>query len=138
MNKRLKEIMKSELTMLETLLNLLDKQYNLLVSQEKDVVEVSKVAEEIDSKLRDIVDLEVEKKRILNNDSLSKIVEMESDDDIKLVYNRTLQVLDVISMQKNTNDMFIKQQLFFTKSMIRAITPTKNAEIYDSFGKIRK
>lgn len=138
MNNRLKEIMKSELTLLETLLNLLDNQYNLLVSPKKDIVEISNVAEQIDMHLRDIVSFELEKKNILGDSSLSKIVENESDEEMNEVYTKTLQVLDVISMQKNTNDMFIKQQLFFTKSMIRAITPKKNAEMYDSFGKIRK
>lgn len=138
MNNRLKEIMKSELTLLETLLNLLDNQYNLLVSPKKDIVEISNVAEQIDMHLRDIVSFELEKKNILGDSSLSKIVENENDEEMSEIYTKTLQVLDVISMQKNTNDMFIKQQLFFTKSMIRAITPKKNAEMYDSFGKIRK
>ena len=138
MNPILKKIVKDELKLLKELLKLLENQYNLLTSVEKDVVEISKVAEEIDGKIKEIATLEIEKKNILQNRSLSIIVENSNDEEVKEAYSETLKLLDMVAMQKDTNYMFVKQQLFFTKSLIRAITPKKNAEIYDSFGKIKK
>ena len=138
MNPILKKIVKDELKLLKELLKLLENQYNLLTSVEKDVVEISKVAEEIDGKIKEIATLEIEKKNILQSGSLSIIVENSNDEEVKEAYSETLKLLDMVAMQKDTNYIFVKQQLFFTKSLIRAITPKKNAEIYDSFGKIKK
>lgn len=138
MNPRLFKIMKEEVELLEVLLNFLEKQYNLLTATEKDIVIISKVAEEIDEVIKNIANLEIEKKNILQEKSLLKVVEGSNNEEAKQIYNETLRLLDKISIQKDANYLFTKQQLFFTKSMIRAITPKRNAEVYDNFGKIRK
>lgn len=138
MNPRLFKIMKEEVELLEVLLNFLEKQYNLLTAIEKDIVIISKVAEEIDEVIKNIANLEIEKKNILQEKSLLKVVEGSNNEEAKQIYSETLRLLDNISVQKDTNYLFTKQQLFFTKSMIRAITPKRNAEVYDNFGKIRK
>lgn len=138
MNPRLIKIMSEELNMLESLLILLENQYNLLVSIEKDVVKISQIAEEIDSIIKNIANYEIEKKQILQGRSLNKVVEEYNDEKISSMYSKTLNLLDTIAMQKDANNVFVKQQLFFTKSMIRAITPKRNAEVYDNCGKIKK
>lgn len=138
MNPRLFKIMKEEVELLEVLLNFLEKQYNLLTATEKDIVIISKVAEEIDEVIKNIANLEIEKKNILQEKSLLKVVEGSNNEEAKQIYSETLRLLDNISVQKDANYLFTKQQLFFTKSMIRAITPKRNAEVYDNFGKIRK
>lgn len=138
MNSILKKIMKNELKLLKKLLNLLENQYNVLTAIEKDIVKISNLAEEIDETIKLIATLEIEKKNILQDNSLSSIVENSDDEEVKELYKETLSLLDAIAMQKDTNFMFIKQQLFFTKSLIRAIMPKRNAEIYDSLGKIKK
>lgn len=138
MSPVLKKIIKDELKLLKKLISLLENQYNLLTNVEKDIVEISKIAEQIDEEIKAIASLEIEKKNILQDKTLSSIIENSNDEEVKEVYKETLLLLDAIAMQKDTNHMFIKQQLFFTKSLIRAITPKRNAEIYDSFGKIKK
>ena len=138
MNSILKKIMKDELKLLKKLLNLLENQYNVLTAIDKDIVKISNLAEEIDETIKHIATLEIEKKKILEDRSLSSMVENSNDEEVKELYKETLFFLDTIAMQKDANFMFIKQQLFFTKSLIRAITPKRNAEIYDSLGKIKK
>lgn len=138
MSSSLLKVMEEELEILKILLNLLEKQYNLLTGVEKDIVEISKIAEEIDVKIKQVASFEIEKKNILKNQSLLSVVESYKDEYALCVYNETLKVLDMIAVQKDTNNIFIKQQLFFTKSLIRAITPKQNADIYDSYGKIKK
>lgn len=138
MNQRLLKIMKEEIELLEVLLNFLENQYNLLTAVEKDIVVISKVAEDIDEVIKNIANLEIEKKNILQGESLSKIVENSNNKEAEKIYQKTLMLLDKISIQKDANYLFVKQQLFFTKSILRAITPKKNAEVYDNFGKIRK
>lgn len=138
MSSSLLKVMEEELEILKILLNLLEKQYNLLTGVEKDIVEISKIAEEIDVKIKQVASFEIEKKNILKNQSLLSVVESYKDEYALYVYNETLKVLDTIAIQKDTNNIFIKQQLFFTKSLIRAITPKQNADIYDSYGKIKK
>lgn len=138
MNQRLFEIMEEEVKLLELLLNILEKQYNLLTQVKKDIVEISKVADEIDILIKKIATLEVEKKDRLQGKSLLEFVEKSNNEEITDKYYNTLKLLDMISIQKDANYLFIKQQLFFTKSIIKAITPNRNAEIYDSLGKIKK
>ena len=138
MNPILKKIIKDELKLLKKLLNLLENQYNVLTAIEKDIVVISNIAEEIDETIKLIATLEIEKKNILQDKSLSNVIETYGDEESKELYKETLSLLDAVAMQKETNFMFVKQQLFFTKSLIRAITPKRNAEIYDSLGKIKK
>lgn len=138
MHLKLLKVMKEELKLLKTLLFLLENQYNLLIIPEKDIVKISKVAEDIDEVVLNIANLEVQKKNILQGNSLLKVVENSNNEEIKNIYHETLNVLDKVAIQKDANHLFIKQQLFFTKSVIKAITPKRNAEIYDNFGKIRK
>lgn len=138
MDSRLFKIMKEEVQLLEMLLNFLENQYNLLTAIDKDIVIISKIAEDIDEVVKNIANLEIEKKNILQGKSLLKKVENCSDKEVKDVYYETLKLLDKISIQKDANFLLAKQQLFFTKSILKAITPKRNAEIYDSYGKIKK
>lgn len=138
MNLTLKNIMKNEFELLKVLSKHLDEQYNLLTALEKDIVQISQIAEQIDEIIKEIASLEMEKKNLLQGRSLSTIVDNCNDKEVEYIYSETLKLLDNIAVQKDTNYLFVKQQLFFTKSLIKAITPKRNAEIYDSFGKIRK
>lgn len=138
MNSRLIVIMNDELNMLESLLKLLENQYNLLVDVEKDVVKISEIAEEIDNLIKEIAKCEMEKRQLLQGKSLAEVVENCNNKQVSDTYARTLSLLEMITAQKDTNNLFIKQQLFFTKSMIRAITPRRDAEMYDNLGKIKK
>lgn len=138
MDSILFKIMKEEVELLEILLNLLEKQYNLLTAIEKDIVIISKVAEEIDEIVKAIANFEIEKKNILQGKSLLKMLENYHNKELKDIYDETLILLDKISVQKDANFLLAKQQLFFTKSILRAITPKRSAEIYDSYGKIKK
>lgn len=138
MDSMLFEIMKEEVELLKILLNFLEKQYNLLTAIEKDIVLISKIAEEMDEVVKNIANLEIQKKNILQGNSLLKVVESYPNKEAKDIYDETLRLLDRISVQKDANFLLAKQQLFFTKSLLRAMTPKRNAEIYDSYGKIKK
>lgn len=138
MNVRLVEIMEKEVKLLKSLLNLLKEQYNLLIDTNKYVVKISQMSEDMNEIVKKIANLELEKKQILQGNKLSEFVNSCGEEYISNIYSETLELLDAIAIQKDNNRLFIKQQLFFTKSMIRAITPKKNAEIYDNAGKIIK
>ena len=76
MSPVLKKIIKDELKLLKKLISLLENQYNLLTNVEKDIVEISKIAEQIDEEIKAIASLEIEKKNILQDKTLSTALDI--------------------------------------------------------------
>ena len=95
MNPILKKIVKDELKLLKKLLNLLENQYNVLTAIEKDIVVISNIAEEIDETIKLIATLEIEKKNILQDKSLSNVIETYGDEESKELYNSLERVHEI-------------------------------------------
>lgn len=129
-------ILKFQEEKLRELLSLLDKQYKLILN--KDVFGMEKIVEEIKLKNKEVAEGEVQRRRFLGNESIRKYIENSKDEDLDNSYRSIQRLLKEMMLQKDTNELLIKQQLSFTNKILNIITPKKDATTYNSYGNIRR
>lgn len=129
-------ILKFQEEKLRELLSLLDKQYKLILN--KDIFGMEKIVEEIKLKNKEVAEGEVQRRRFLENESIRKYIENSKDEDLDNSYRSIQRLLKEMMLQKDTNELLIKQQLSFTNKILNIITPKKDATTYNSYGNIRR
>lgn len=134
MNPELKLVIFEEKKILQDLLELLDKQYQAILS--KEVIDLEKITGHIECVGKKLAAAEIKRRKLINEDDFKGIIENCNDDYVKNVYEEIKSILNSLELQKSTNDTLIKQKLFFTNSMINVIKPSKTVGTYNSYGKV--
>ncbi|WP_024615660.1 flagellar protein FlgN [Clostridium sp. Ade.TY] len=135
MDSGLKIIIFEEKKILQELMELLDKQYNLILSNE--VLELDKLNEDIELIGKKLATIEIKRRDIVKDNNFKELIENSNDKHIEDVYEEIKSLLRNIELQKDTNHILIKQRLFFTNKMINVIKPSKNIGTYNSYGNVR-
>lgn len=137
MNSQLKVIIFEEKNIIKNLLTLLDEQYNLII--DKDVIKMDKIAKELDEAAKNLARIEIKRRNIMGSEaSMKEVVEDSNDEKVKQAYEEIQATLKMIEIQKEANEILIKQRLFFTKKMINFIKPNKGIGTYNASGQIGK
>ena len=137
MNSQLKVIIFEEKNIIKNLLNLLDEQYNFII--DKDVIKMDKIAKQLDEVSKNLARIEIKRRKIMGSEtSMKEVVESSNDEKIKQAYEEIQTTLKMIEIQKEANEILIKQRLFFTKKMINCIKPNKGIGTYNAYGQVGK
>ena len=136
MNSELKLVIFEEKKRLQNLLDLLDEQYNLILG--KDLIKLENISSQIEIAGKNVAEIEIKRRKLINEEDFKLLMERTEDQHIKDVYIQIKQILNNLTMQKNTNDTLLKQKLFFTNKMINMIKPSKGIGTYNSYGKVGK
>jgi flagellar biosynthesis/type III secretory pathway chaperone len=134
----LKVIIYEEKNILSKMLNLLDEQYKYIL--EKDIKKLNEIVKDLEDTSRELASLEIKRRSIVSEDmSMKSIVDESNDEHFQEAYKDIVSTIKMVELQKETNDILIKQELFFTKKMINFIKPNnKNANTYNAYGQIKK
>lgn len=130
------EILKKEEEALNKLLNLLDKQFILIM--EKDTFKLDAIVTEIKLCNKEVAEAEVERRKLTGKAAMSDIIEDAASDELDNIFRNIKKTIEAIKLQKDTNEMLIKQELGFTTRMLSMLTPKKEAKTYSSYGTIRR
>lgn len=137
MNPELKVIIFDEKDKLKDLLKLLDEQYDLVIN--KELIKLDKIARDLDEAAKELARIEIRRRKIMGSDtSMKQTIENCDDISIQEAYEDIKSTLKMIEIQKEANDILIKQKLFFTKKMINFIKPNKGVATYNSSGQVGK
>ncbi|HBI92176.1 MAG: flagellar protein FlgN [Terrisporobacter othiniensis] len=137
MNSQLKVVIFEEKNIIKNLLTLLDEQYNLII--DKDVIKMDKIAKELDESAKNLARIEIKRRNIMGSESsMKEVVEASDDEKIKQAYEEIQATLKMIEIQKEANEILIKQRLFFTQKMINCIKPNKGIGTYNAYGQVGK
>lgn len=137
MNPELKVIIFDEKDKLKDLLKLLDEQYDLVIN--KELIKLDKIARDLDEAAKELARIEIRRRKIMGSDtSMKQTIENCDDTSIQEAYEDIKNTLKMIEIQKEANDILIKQKLFFTKKMINFIKPNKGVATYNSSGQVGK
>lgn len=134
--EELKVIMKDEYEALSQLLALMDKQYTLIMK--KDVFGLDKIIEEIKKCNKNVAEAEVERRKLSQGKAMKDIINASSDEELDNLYRNIVKILEEITLQKDTNELLIKQSLSYTNKMLSYINPNRNTVTYDSYGKFKR
>lgn len=136
MREELKVIMKNEYEALSNLLYLMDKQYALIMK--KDIFGLDKIIEEIQWCNKKVAETEVARRKLSQGKAMKDIINVSSDEELDNLYRSIVKILEEITLQKDTNELLIKQSLSYTNRMLSYINPNRNTVTYDSYGKFKR
>jgi len=137
LNSQLKVVIFEEKNIIKNLLTLLDEQYNLII--DKDVIKMDKIAKQLDESAKNLARIEIKRRNIMGSESsMKEVVEASDDEKIKQAYEEIQATLKMIEIQKEANEILIKQRLFFTQKMINCIKPNKGIGTYNAYGQVGK
>lgn len=134
MINKLKDIMLKEKKALTSLLLLLEKQYKCIIN--KDAFMLDSLVDEFKIVNKEVAIYEVERRKFLNGRIMKDIVLESNDKELDRIYRDVKIVLSNITLQKDTNDLLIKQQLSYTNRMLSIINPQRKNGTYNAYGRV--
>lgn len=136
MKDELNIILENELKAIELLLKALDEQHEYLLKN--DAVTLEACVKNIENRNREIADLEVKRRKLTKGESMGKIVDEIGDEKLEQNYREIRKLLQITVMQKETNELLIKQGLGFTTRILNIMNPDRGSKTYNAYGKVRK
>lgn len=133
--KLLKTIMDDECKALNKLLDSLDRQYRLIMKNE--VIELEAVVDEIKLCNKNIAEFEVKRRAVLGGESLKETVLKSGDENLENSFRETKKLVELLKLQKENNELLIKQQLSYNAKMLMILNPNRQAKTYNSYGRIK-
>lgn len=136
MKDKINEIMLREMEALSNLLSLLENQHKLIL--DNDVFGLEAIVAKIQQANKAIAEIEMERRALTKGEAMSKIIEALGEEEAQNNYRKIKLLLSDLQLQKDTNDMLLKQGIAFTAKILNVINPHKEAKTYNSYGKFKK
>ncbi|GFZ30990.1 flagellar protein FlgN [Clostridium zeae] len=136
MYEELINVILSEKEALNKLLSLLDNQYLFIIK--KDVFGLDDVANKIQACNKEIAEEEVKRRKLVKSNSMKEVVFSSGNERLEESYRDILKLLEAVRLQKDTNDLLLKQQLSYTNQMLSYINPNREMKTYNSYGKMSR
>ena len=136
MKEALKKVLNEEEEGLKNLLKLLEEQYAFIIK--KDVFKLEGMVDKIKLCNKNIAEIEVKRRGILGQLSMKDYINSSEDEELKNLYSNINNLIHELTIQKESNDLLIKQNLSFVNKMLAYINPERSAPTYNSYGKVRK
>lgn len=133
MKDKLKVIMSSELLELEALHEILNRQHEFLVKNE--IFSLEKVVRDLENKSKDIAKLEMERRKITEGRPMREILNSLKEDELESIYNELLAVLSSVQLQKENNEILIRQGLGFSTKILSVLNPDRKPKTYGPYGR---
>lgn len=136
MKEQLRTIMENELLAIDNLLKALEKQHSCLI--QSNAITLESCVAEIEGINRKIAEWEVKRREITHGKVMSEIIEEFKDNELEQSYRKLRRLLEETRLQKDTNELLIKQGLGFTNRILTIMNPSRGPKTYNSYGKVRK
>ncbi|MCY6959544.1 flagellar protein FlgN [Clostridium brassicae] len=138
-SSQLKENMKKQSEALKGLLKGLEEQHEYIVKN--DVFKMESCVEKIQKHNQNIANLELERRSILKEElkqkTMSGLIEEIDDKDLEKTFRDIQKLINEVKLQKDTNELLIRQGMVFTNKMLMILNPDRQAKTYNGYGKIR-
>jgi flagellar biosynthesis/type III secretory pathway chaperone len=121
---------------LKELLELLEIQYKMIMS--KDVFGLEGLVDKINECGKKIAQEEVKRRKLIGEEGIAEIVNKSDDEELKKSYNEIKTRLNEVILQKETNDMLLKQQIIFNNKMLAFMNPSREIKTYNSYGNLSR
>ena len=136
MIQKLNEVMLQETASIRTLLIELEEQHRCIVVS--DIFGLDACVSKIKEANKNIAVMEVERRRITENKSMKLIIDESRDGELEDNFYKIKQLLQEVILQKDTNELLIKQGLSFTNKILNVLNPVRETRTYNAYGKVKK
>ncbi|KEH88700.1 flagellar biosynthesis protein FlgN [Clostridium novyi A str. 4540] len=138
--KGLLEVMNDQRIALNKLLLILEKQHEYIIKN--DVFGMEAVVEDIQKSNQEVADLELKRRQftngLLEDKTLGKLIYELDNPKLIEVFRKVRNKLEEIRLQKDTNDLLIKQGISLNNRILAFLNPDRQAKTYNGYGKMRR
>ena len=135
---QLQALMDSQTAQVKELLQLLEEQHSYIVKN--DVFNMEAMVEKIQLCNQQIANSELKRREItkglLEGKTFGFLIEELKDEELENSLRNLRMLLEEVRLQKDTNELLIKQGLSFTNKMLIMLNPDRQAKTYNGYGKI--
>lgn len=128
--------MKSQEKHLVQLLQLFEIQKDLIMK--KDAFALEGLVDKLNECSKKIAREEVARRNLLNNGSLKEFVYNAKNEELSKIYAEVSDTVHKVMMQKDTNEMLIKQQISLNAKVLEMMNPNREIKTYNSYGNLSK
>ena len=132
----IKSIMDNECLAIRKLLGLMDDQYEMLLKN--DLFALEDIVEKIRICNKEIAEAEVERRKLVNGVNMNSVIAIVNEEGFEKNFRNIKMLLNEIKVQKDTNEMLIRQGLGFSTRMLNILNPNRNTSTYNSYGRIAR
>lgn len=136
----LNNIIYEEIIALDELLKLMEEQHLYVVKN--DVFNMESVVEKIKLCNKKVASLELKRRAITNHftteKSLPQFLEELNNEELSSNYKKIQAILEELRLQKDTNEMLLKQGIGFVNNMLILLNPDRQAKTYNGYGKMHR
>lgn len=133
----LNKIIIDEIEAIKHLLNELELQYKCIMKN--DVFAMEECVSKIKIVNKEVAVLEMERRKIIGERSIREVIYEIEDQDLIINYKKIQKLLEEVKLQKDTNEILLKQGLSYTNQMLNILNPgSKSLNMYNSYGKVKR
>lgn len=136
MREKLRDILDQEYHKLDDLLKLLEEQH--LGIMKNDFFGLDAVVEKIQLCNKEIAEEEVKRRKLVGDNSMKDLINDIGDEELDNKYREIMRLLEELKLQKETNEVLIKQGLAYSTKMLNYINPHRGLNTYNSYGKVKR
>ena len=130
------KLIQSQNEELEKLLELLQTQYEMIMS--KDVFGLEGLVDKINESGKKIAKKEVQRRNLIGEENIMEIVNKSDNEELKKSYGKIKNTLNEVIVKKETNDTLLKQQIIFNNKILAFINPSREIKTYNSYGNLSR
>ncbi len=75
------------------------------------------------------------RRNLIGDTSMKEFIANAKDEELKSVYKEATNLLEEIKLQKDNNDMLIKQVISLTTNMLNILNPDRTPKTYGPYGR---
>ena len=136
MTQELNSIIVQETEAVGTLLLALEEQHRCILAN--DIFGLDACVSTIKEANKNIANMEVERRKLTAGRPMTEIIQELKDDELENNYYKIKQLLQEVVLQKDTNELLIKQGLSFTNRILNVLNPVREVATYNAYGKVKK
>ncbi|WP_127836350.1 flagellar protein FlgN [Clostridium prolinivorans] len=136
MKEELMNIILIEIEALKELLKILEKQHEFLLKS--NAITLEGFISKIEDSNKKIAEIEIKRRQITKGRPMREIIEEIGDNDLDKYYREIKKLIEEVRIQKDSNELLIKQGLSFTNRILNILNPSKIPKIYNSYGQLSK
>ncbi|WP_123053461.1 flagellar protein FlgN [Clostridium sp. JN-1] len=134
-SEQLNSIILNEYSALKKLLKTLNEQFDYITK--RNVFALDAVREKIENCASEVAKYEVERRKITDGRLMSTIVSESGDKTLEKSYEKIQNLLHQVQLQKDTNEILIRQGLNYTTQMLGMLNPNRSPKTYNAYGRSR-
>lgn len=104
----------------------------------KDAFSLEGLVDKLNECSKKIAREEVARRNLLNNGSLKEFVYNAKNTELSKTYGEVSETIHKVILQKDTNEMLIKQQISLNAKVLEMMNPNRDIKTYNSYGNLSK